>query len=274
MSDDRLSLGRALKDHWPEYLIEGWGLGTFMISAGVCATLLEFPTSPVRTAIEDADLRLILMGLAMGCTAIAIIYSPWGKRSGAHINPAVTLAFFRLGKIRTIDAAFYIIAQFVGGTVGVLVVWAVLGGAFAEPPVFFVNTAPSVAGAGLAYVTEIAMACGLMLMIVAALASERLMPLIGVFAGIMVASYISLFAPISGMSINPARSFASALPGGMWDFLWIYLTAPVLGMLAAVEVYRFAPFGHERFCAKLNKHHDAYRCIHCGHEPVRTVRPA
>lgn len=271
MSDERLTLGRAMRQHWPEYLIEGWGLGTFMVSAGVFATLLEFPNSPVRIAIENANLRLVIMGLAMGCTAMAVIYSPWGKRSGAHINPAVTLAFLRLGKIKTIDAAFYILAQFVGGAAGVFVVWVILGAAFAQPPVLFVNTLPGEAGAATAFVTEIAMSCGLMLMIVVSLATARLMPLIGVFAGIMIAIYISIFAPVSGMSINPARSFASAAPGGLWDFLWIYLTAPVIGMLAAVEIYRFAKLGHERFCAKLN-HDEAYRCIHCGHEPVAAAR--
>lgn len=96
MSQDRLTIGRALREHWPEYLMEAWGLGTFMVSAGLFATLLEYPGSPVREAIENADLRRGLMGLAMGLTAIAIIYSPWSKQSGAHINPVVTLTFWRL----------------------------------------------------------------------------------------------------------------------------------------------------------------------------------
>jgi hypothetical protein len=63
---DRLTIGRALREHWPEYLMEAWGLGTFMVSAGLFATLLEYPGSPVREAIENADLRRGLMGLAMG----------------------------------------------------------------------------------------------------------------------------------------------------------------------------------------------------------------
>lgn len=271
MPRDGLTVGRALREHWPEYLIEAWGLGTFMVSAGLFATLLEYPGSPVRAAIESAELRLALMGLAMGATAVGIIYSPWGKRSGAHINPAVTLTFLRLGKIKAVDAAFYVLAQFGGGTIGVLIVWTVLGAAFSEPPVYFVNTVPGRGGAAAAFAVEVAMACGLMLMIVVSLASSRLMPFIGLFAGIMITAYIAVFAPVSGMSINPARTLASAAPGGVWEFLWIYFTAPVIGMLAAVEIYRFARLGHERFCAKLN-HDPAYRCIHCGHVPSAVAR--
>ena len=63
---------------------------------------------------------------AMGSTAIGIIYSPWGKQSGAHINPSTTLTFFRLGKVTTWDAVFYIIAQFVGAVAGALLASAVL----------------------------------------------------------------------------------------------------------------------------------------------------
>ncbi len=117
--------------------------------------------------------------------------------------------------------AFYIVAQFLGGALGVLIVWTILGGAFAEPPVDFVNTRPGAAGPAVANVTEVAMAFGIMLMVLTALASGRLMRFIGVFAaGMMVAVHITLFAPLSGLSINPARSFASTLPGYLWDYLW------------------------------------------------------
>jgi aquaporin Z len=267
VADEPLTPGEAMRKHWPEYLMEAWGLGTFMVSAGLVTTLLEYPHSPIEQAIGSPDLRRVLIGLAMGFTAIAIIYSPWGKRCGAHLNPAVTLTFLRLGKIKALDAIFYIIAQFVGGALGVLLVWAVLGKAFAEPPVDFVNTKPGAAGLLIAYLTEVGMAFGIMLMVLTALASGRLR-FIGLFAGLMVAAYIAALAPFSGMSINPARSFASALPGYLWGYLWIYFTAPVLGMQLAVEVFRLGKLGRETFCAKLN-HDPAYRCIHCGHEPIK-----
>ncbi len=268
MADKPLTPGNAMRKHWPEYLMEAWGLGTFMVSAGLVTTLVEYPHSQLQRAIGSPDLRRVLIGLAMGLTAIAIIYSPWGKRSGAHLNPAVTLTFLRLGKIKPLDAIFYIIAQFVGGALGGFLVWAVLGSAFAEPPVDFVNTRPGEAGLLIAYITEMGMAFGIMLMVLMALASGRLMRFIGLFAGLMVAAYIAELAPLSGMSINPARSFASAVPGFLWDYLWIYFTAPVLGMQLAVEVFRLGKRGRETFCAKLN-HDPAYRCIHCGYEPTK-----
>src|SRR6266436_9020654 len=115
----KLGASESLRLHWPEYLIEASLLGAFMVSACVFGALYEFPHSPVHQAITSGFLRRILMGMSMGMTAIAIIYSPWGKQSGAHINPSVTLAFFRLRKIRGWDAFFYIAAQFTGAALGV-----------------------------------------------------------------------------------------------------------------------------------------------------------
>ena len=101
--------------HWPEYLIEAGALAAFMLSASVFAVLLEHPASWLHQSIESGVARRVLMGLAMGGTAVAIIVSRWGQRSGAHMNPAVTLAFTSLGKVAPVDAAFYILAQVVGG---------------------------------------------------------------------------------------------------------------------------------------------------------------
>ena len=130
-----MNIGGALRAHWPEYLIEAWALGTFMIVAGVCTTLLEYPASPLRINVPDPSMRRVLAGIAMGLTAVGIIYSPWGKRSGAHMNPSVTLAFLSLGKVHPVDALFFIVSQFVGGTLGVLFVLALFGSAFSAPPV-------------------------------------------------------------------------------------------------------------------------------------------
>src|SRR5260370_24422475 len=98
----------ALKNHWPEYLIEGACLGLFMISAFTFGTILEHPASPVYRALPNPLMRRFLMGLAMGGTAISIIYSPWVKLSGAHINPSTTLAFFPLVEIQTYVDLLYI----------------------------------------------------------------------------------------------------------------------------------------------------------------------
>src|SRR5436309_3186054 len=106
--------------HWPEYLIETACLGLFMVSACSFTVLLQHPGSIARQMIPSAFLRRALTGIAMGLTAIVLIYSPWGKQSGAHLNPSVTLTFFRLGKVEPWDAAFYVVAQFLGGALGVV----------------------------------------------------------------------------------------------------------------------------------------------------------
>jgi aquaporin Z len=74
----------------------------FMVSACTFGILLEHPESPARRAIDSSLLRRALMGIAMGATAVTLIYSRWGRRSGAHFNPATTLAFLRMNGIHGI----------------------------------------------------------------------------------------------------------------------------------------------------------------------------
>lgn len=241
-----------LRNHWPEYLIEAWGLGAFMVSAGSFATLFFYPESPVHGLIPNGFLRGMAMGVAMGLTAIALIYSPWGKRSGAHMNPAVTLAFFRLGKLAPWDAVFYVLAQFAGGVLGITLVATVLGNPFTQLPVNYIVTMPGRWGVVAALVAEFLMAFGLMSMVLVISNHKRWFQFTGVFAGLMVATYITFVAPISGMSLNPARSFASAFSAHIWTAFWIYYFAPPLAMLAAVEVYlRRTKANPRKLCGKL-----------------------
>ncbi len=258
----------AIREHWPEYLIEAAGLGFFMISACTFGALLEHPASSVRQALPDPFVRRMLMGIAMGATAIAIVYSPWGKRSGAHVNPAMTLTFFRLGKVAPIDAGFYVGAQFVGASAGVLVSAAALRGALAEPAVRYVATSPGADGIAAAFAAEIAMTFVLMTVVLIATNSRRLGPSTGLFCGALVALYITFEAPISGMSMNPARSLASAIPAGELGVVWIYFVAPPLGMLLAAEAYVRRRGAAAIDCAKLHHQNDE-RCIFCMKEKSR-----
>jgi len=238
-------------------------LGFFMISAGVFTALLEYPNSPAHKAIESSDLRRIIIGVAMGLTAIALINSPWGQQSGAHMNPAVTLTFFRLGKVPKWDAVFYIAAQFIGGLLGVLLTKVLLGISFTHPTVNYIVTVPGAAGVEAAFAGEAFMACGMMLLILFVTNTPKLARWTGVLVGTLIALAITFEAPFSGMSINPARTVASALPSGVWTASWIYFIAPIGGMLFAVEIYVALRKGMYVFCAKLN-HHTNRRCIFCG----------
>ncbi|MDX2044563.1 MAG: aquaporin [Acidobacteriota bacterium] len=250
----------ALKQHWPEYLMEAAELGLFMISACSFGVLLEYPGSPVHQAIADPFLRRVLMGLAMGLTAISIVYSPIGKRSGAHFNPSVTLTFWRLGKIEKWDAVFYILAQFVGGVLGVTVSSLVLKTALSAPTVNYVTTLPGEFGVGVAFLAEAGISFLLMTVVLNVSNQMKLARYTGVFAGSLVVTYISLEAPISGMSMNPARTFGSAFSAQNWNALWIYFTAPPLGMLLAAEAYTRLKGVGNVLCAKLH-HHNNERCI-------------
>jgi aquaporin Z len=253
----------AFAHHWPEYLMEAAGLSIFMVSACVFGTAYELPTSPVRKAIDSDFIRRLLMGITMGLTAIGIFHSPWGKRSGAHINPAVSLTFFRLGKIKGWDALFYSVFQFAGGLAGVLLAALFLREALADPHVRYVVTVPGGEGATVAAIAEIAMSFGMMAMVLYTSNHPKLKHFTTYFAGILIATYITLLAPMSGFSINPARTFGSALLANVWDSIWIYFLIPPIGMLAAAEAFRWHRSRHAVQCAKLH-HHNDQRCIFCG----------
>jgi len=249
---------KALKQHWPEYLIEAWCLGTFMISACVFGVLLFNPNSPISAS--NLTLRNMLMGTAMGTTAVAIIRSPLGKRSGAHFNPAVTLTFLRLGKINSLDAIWYIAFQFGGGVLGALISYLILGGLLADGAVNFVVTVPGSYGQGIAFLAEIVISFLMMTMILFTSNSNRLARFTPIFVGCLVALYITFESPVSGMSMNPARTFAAAAVAGQWMSWWIYFIAPPVAMLAAAEFFVRARGLNKVLCAKLN-HFGASRCI-------------
>jgi aquaporin Z len=248
-----------LREHWPEYAIEAACLGLFLVAATGFATLIHHPAFAVRHAIPVDWMRRVLMGGAMGLTAMAIIYSPLGARSGAHINPATTLTFLRLGRVHPIDAAAYVAAQFVGGLLGIVAARAVFAPWIDAPAVRYVATVPGVFGAPAAFVAEVVIAFVLMT-VVLRVSGSRHARFTGVCAGLLVWTYIIVEEPLSGMSLNPARSFGPALLAGDLEVFWVYLFAPPIGMLAAAEAYvRHAGPSAVR-CAKLN-HHTTTRCI-------------
>lgn len=202
----------------------------------------------------------------MGITAVAIIYSRWGKQSGAHMNPAVTLAFLRLGKVAPWDAVFYISAQFLGGVLGMLPAAWICGDALADPKVNYVATLPGAAGVAGAFLGEVLISLILLMVVLRVSSSKQLARFTGLFAGLCVSVFITLEAPVSGMSMNPARTFASAFLPQLWTSLWIYFVAPPIGMLLAVSLHM--RLNRPVACAKLH-HQNAHRCIFCEYQHVK-----
>lgn len=238
----------AFERHWRHYLMEAAGLATFMISASLFTTLLEYPGSPVHQAVGSTIWRHVLLGVGMGVVIALIVYSPWGKRSGAHINPAVTWAFFRLGRIGGWDAAFYTAAQFGGAIAAVQLMRLVIGAPYLHPAINHVVTKPGPGGALPAFVAEFVISFVLMLVVLIAVNSDRLRNLVGALTGLLIALYIAVETPLSGMSLNPARTFGSAVAGHEWTALWLYFVAPMLAMLLAAETYLRLGGGRRRVC--------------------------
>lgn len=228
---------QALRRHWPEYLFEAGGLMAFMLGAGAFTTLFEHPGSPVRQAVESGFLRHALTGLCMTAVTAAILLPPWAKRSGGHINPAVTWTFWQMGRIGGWDAVFYTVAQFTGAVIAPVLLVLVLGDAFAHPDVKYAASMPGPLGPWAAWAGEFAITFVLMWAILLCVGSKRLEPWTGLVAALLVGLYIAFESPLSGMSMNPARTFGSALTAGRWDGIWIYFTAPPLAALAAAELF-------------------------------------
>jgi aquaporin Z len=251
------------KSDWALYCFEGAELAIFMISACVFTVLLYHTDYPALRMIPSAAIRRFLMGVAMGMTAIFIIHSPIGKRSGAHFNPAITLSYLRLRKIGLWDATFYVLFQFAGGICGVAVSRVLLGQRLAVPSVNYAVTVPGAYGTAAAFGAELFMSGLLMMVVLWSSNRPKLAPFTSYAVGSLIAVYILLFAPVSGFSINPARTLGSAVFAHVWSAIWLYFAAPLLGMLGVAEWYAHS-FGIDSvLCAKLHLDPN-YPCpFHC-----------
>ena len=257
---DTLGMAASLHLHWPEYLMETGGMTVYLFLTCSFATLFQHPASPIGHFVVNRVIRRALMGLAVGGTVVTIIMSPWGKQSGGHFNPAMTFAFYRLGKVARWDTLFYGVAQFAGATSGVAMATFLLKGAPGDSTVRYAVTVPGVYGTTVAFAAELAISCFLMITVLLATHHERLAPYTPYFVGSLYAVYITFETPLSGMSMNPARTFGPAAYGGYWQALWIYFVAPTLGMLVAAEVFLRARHGAPAHCAKIYHAHNQ-RCI-------------
>ena len=245
----------AFKKNRKHYLQEALGLAIFMFSACFFGALLFSEKSYWYHAFPGAMMRTILMGVAMGSTALFIFYSPWTAPSGSQINPAVTITFLRLDKMCRYDALFFILFQIIGGTLAVYVMQLLMGGILIEAPVNSVATIPGKHGMWWALITELIIAFITMSMILFTSTHTKLKKYTRIFAGCLVCTWVIVAGPVSGFGMNPARSLASAIPAGIWTAFWIYLIIPFAGMLLAAEFFLFA----ER--SKINNHHPKNKMI-------------
>jgi aquaporin NIP len=195
----------------------------------------------VADAVYGASLGTIGVALTFGLVIMAMVYAT-GHLSGAHINPAVTLAFTLTRHFPTRDAAAYVTAQLTGAALGALLLLAV----WPDGPAELGATVPQV-GAGSALVYEAVMTAILMFVIMAVATDTRAA---GAAAAISIGGVIGLDAlfggPVTGASMNPARSFGPALVAGEWTDFWVYVVGPIVGAgigAGAYQVVRGEPSG-------------------------------
>jgi aquaporin Z len=260
-------LQKAIRQNWPEYLMEAAGLGIILF---VSAAITVFAQTVPPSGWPGLPRRM-LEGLAIAGTTVTLVYSPWGLRSGAHYNPAVTITFCALRRVKPVDAVFYVLFQFMGAVAGILIAGLLIGSLLTDPPTTWIVTQPGSYGITVALASELAIACLTMGTILTISGRPFLARFTGVFVGVLIFVYISFEAPLSGFSMNPARSFGSAVVSGHWTAFWIYVFAPTAGMLVAAGLNRLLSARPEDACAKLVRN-GSQRCIHCGSVPgTKTV---
>lgn len=227
----------SFKKNFIHYLQEALGLAIFMISACFFSAFLWGNITFLHLQIENEILKNIIMAVMMGLTALLIFYSPVTAPSGSHINPAVTITFLRLDKMCRYDAMFYIIFQFLGGTIAVLIMASLLGNALTMAPVNYATTVPGKYGIAPAAITEFTIAFITMCTVLFSSNNNKTKKYTRIFSAILVCTWVIFAGPLSGFGMNPARSFASAFPAHIYTSFWIYLSMPFAGMLSAAEFY-------------------------------------
>jgi MIP family channel proteins len=202
------------------------GLAAFALVFAGCGAI-------IANTVHAGALGGIGVSATFGLIIMAMVYAT-GHLSGAHINPAVTIAFTLTRHFPVRDALAYIAAQLVGATVAAFVLLA----AWSAKPAHLGATLPSVP-AGTALLYEVVLSAFLMFVIVAVATDTRA---VGAAAALAIGGTVGLDAlfggPITGASMNPARSFGPALATGTWHDFWIYVVGPVVGAALGALAYQ------------------------------------
>lgn len=193
----------------------------------------------------------LAIGLAFGLTVMACIYL-FGKISGAHLNPAVTIGLLVSKNISLIDSVYYIVAQVIGATLGSLLLFVCLG----APAITIGGLGATAPGLSVGYIPALIAECigtfFLMLVVMGVAVDKKADPSVaGISIGMTVAAVIIVLGAFTGASINPARTFGpylmDTLLGGanLWGFFPIYLVGPIVGAILAALVYSYLAKGND-----------------------------
>ena len=231
--------------------MEATELGALMLSTCVWGTLVYSDESPFKSLGLSTVSKSAMMGIAVAMTTFMIIRSPFGRRSGAHMNPSVTLTFLWLGRVHRWDAAWYIAAHFIGAIAGVFAARQILGLRLSAPSVQYMVTVPGEHGSAITFLGEFLLSAVLMAAVLYSSNHRRFASLTPTLVAILTILFFVLSPSKSGFSVNPARTLSSALFAANWQGVWIYFAAPCLGMLSAAAIYVKTVGLNRVYCAKL-----------------------
>jgi glycerol uptake facilitator-like aquaporin len=197
---------------------------------------LRAPSSPIY--ISGLHVALAVIGAVSGAILIGLILSPPGRRSGGHMNPAVTVALWLMDAFPGRSVVPYAVAQLAGSVAGTGLARLVWGSTVSLPQVAHgaIRPAPDWQPASV-FLAEAGAMAALILLVGLFLAYARLIGLVPYVIGLSVALVIALLGPFSGGSINPARQLGPAALSGQTLDLWIYLVVPVLGAVIGASIY-------------------------------------
>jgi aquaporin Z len=197
--------------------------------------ILVYAIASAATVYSDSgQLGVIGIGLVHALALTAIVYAI-GYRSGAQVNPAVTIGMLVAKKITGKEAVVYIIAQIIGAVIAAAVVYSIFGSEMSASV-----TLPSEDNVVRALILETVMTFTLVYVVLATTTSKnfKTVPLAGLAIGFTLGLNVIFGGSITGGSLNPARSFGPALITGDFSYHWIYWIAPIAGGLIAAGVYK------------------------------------
>ena len=255
------TLADAIRIHWREYLMEAAELSALVIGICFSGSYIYWHASPLAMLSKTAD--ALVMGTLVATVTLVVVWSPFGRRTGAHFNPAVTFTYYCLGFIHRWDAMFYVLFQFLGGMGGVLLAKLILRNRLSMPPVSYVITLPGKHGPAAAFFAVFLFAGTVMLTILFGSNRWRFLKSTPFMVATLTVLFYALSPALSGFSVNPARSFASALFAFLWHGLWIYFLAPCCGMLTAAVLYSHWPGEPRIYCAKVLHDHTSPCPFYC-----------
>lgn len=228
-----------MNERWLNYAAECAGTA-FMVAFGLSSVALFWSSfSPIPALMPDPGIRRLLTGLLFATGVVAVIYSPVGRKTGAHINPSVTISLLFMKKIAVADAFGYVIAQCVGAVLGSGAVYMLFNALLGWPDGLLkgVTLPDPVYGVSAAFAGELVSTFILMAAILGMTNFGHYSRYTGLVVGAVITLAVWIEAPFSGTSLNAARSFGPALLTGEWNAFWVYAVAPLAGALMSTVSY-------------------------------------